>query len=223
MKFAWGGTVLTIARNEERLNTLKNQFQEKIITKPVDARDRDALEKAISEFVEAHEKLNGSVYTAEISKTTILRSFSEEDAKAAMDTNYWGWVNLMNILSKKKYVEDGSSHVVISSVAAYTGEAGSFAYDASKSALITSVKAFAKELAKRKIRVNSISPGFVNTALSEGYFENRGFSEKTIEKHLLGLGSVEDVSGMILYLLSDRAHWITGSDFVIDGGYLVSD
>ena len=218
-----GGTALTIARNEERLNTLKSQFQENIITKSVDVRDKDALEKAISEYVETRGKINGSVYTAGVSKTTVLRSFSEEDAKAVMDTNYWGWVNLMSVLSKKKYVEDGSSHVVISSVAAHTGEAGSFAYDASKAALITSVKAFAKELSKRKYRVNSISPGFVSTAFSEGYFENRGFSEKTIEKHLLGLGSAEDVSGMILFLLSDRAHWITGSDFVIDGGYLVSD
>ncbi len=218
-----GGSALAIARNEERLNTLKNQFASKIETKPVDVRNKIALEETIAEYVESYGKIDGSVYTAGISKTTVLRSFEENEAREVMDINYWGWVNLMSVLGKKKYSEDGSSHVVISSVAAHTGEAGCFAYDASKAALITSVKAFAKELAKRKLRVNSISPGFVSTSLSAGYFENRGFSEKIIDKHLLGLGLPEDVSGAILYLMSDRSRWITGSDFVIDGGYLISD
>lgn len=218
-----GGRVLAIARDVERLSALKDLFPENIETKSVDVNDKELLVESISNYVEDNGRIHGSVYTAGVSKTTVLRSFSDEDARKIMDTNYWGWVNLMSVLGKKKYSEEGSSHVVIASVAAHTGEAGCFAYDSSKAALITSVKAFAKELSKRKCRVNSISPGFVSTALSEGYFENRGFSEETIEKHLLGMGSVEDVSGMILYLLSDRARWITGADFVIDGGYLISD
>ena len=218
-----GARVLAIARNEERLSSLNSLFPTSITMKVVDVRNRTALEEAISEYVEAYGKIEGSIYTAGISKTTVLRSFEDVDAREVMDINYWGWVNLMGILGKKKYSEEGSSHVVISSVAAHTGEAGCFAYDASKAALITTVRAFAKELAKRKLRINSISPGFVSTALSEGYFENRGFSERTIEKHILGLGTPEDVSGMILYLLSDRSRWITGSDYIIDGGYLVSD
>lgn len=218
-----GGTALAIARNEERLQNLSDKYKGNISTKSIDVRDKWSIKDAIAEYVDANGKINGSVYTAGISRTTVLRSFDENDARELMDINYWGWVNLMSIINKKKYSEDGSSHVVISSVAAHTGEVGSFAYDASKSALITSVKAFAKEMDKRKCRVNSISPGFVSTVLTEGYFKNRGFSEKTIEKHFLGLGTVEDVTGMILYLLSDRARWITGSDFVVDGGYLVSD
>ena len=218
-----GGNVLAIARNEDRLATLKEQFPDNIVIKSVDVRDKTSLESCISDYVNACGRIDGSVYTAGISKTTALRSFSEEDARTTMDTNYWGWINSMSILSKRKYSVDGSAHVVISSVAAHIGEAGNFAYDASKAAIITCVKAFAKEIAKRKCRVNSISPGFVMSALSEGYFDTRGYSDKVVEKHLLGFGTVEDVSGLILYLLSDRARWITGSDFIIDGGYLVSD
>lgn len=154
---------------------------------------------------------------------TPLRSCSVQDAEEIMDINYWGFVRLMKILSRRKYCVDGCSHVVISSVAGYTGESGNFAYSASKSAVLNSVRTFAKELYKRGNRINSISPGFVNTSLSEDFFEKRGLSERTREKHLLGFGESADISGMALFLLSDRSRWITGQDFVVDGGYLVSD
>ena len=218
---AGGGAALAIARSQDKLALLKERFN--IATKAVDVRDRDAMETAITEFVNMHGKIHGSIYTAGISKTTVLRSYSQEEATTLMDINFWGWINLMTILNKKKFTEDCSSHIVISSVSAHKGEAGSFAYNASKASLITCVKTFAKELAKRKCRVNAISPGFIHTPLSENYFDNRGFSDKTIEKHLLGLGKPEDVSGLALFLLSDRAKWITGAEFIIDGGYLISD
>ena len=214
---------LAIARSQERLSLLKDKFQDDVITESVDVRDRDTLERVITAFVEQHGKLHGSVYTAGVSTTTVLRSFSLREATDLMDINFWGWINLMSILNKKKFTEDFSSHVVISSVSAHKGEAGCFAYNASKASLITCVKTFAKELAKRKCRVNSISPGFIHTPLSENYFDDRGFSEEVIKKHLLGLGTPEDVSGLALFLLSDRAKWITGTEFIVDGGYLISD
>ena len=180
------------------------------------------MEHAVTDFVETYGKIHGSIYTAGISKTTVLRSFSEEEASNLMDINFWGWIHLMSIINKKKFTEDASSHVVIASVSAHKGEAGCFAYNASKASLITCVRTFAKELAKRKCRVNAISPGFISTPLSGDYFDTRGFSEKTMDDHLLGLGKPEDVSGLTLFLLSDRSKWITGAEFVVDGGYLIS-
>ena len=218
-----GAKVLAIGLGGDLMKSLVDESNSSIEGYVVDIRDKDALEEAIIQYVNNHGKLCGSVYTAGVSKTTVLRSFSEEDAKSTMDINYWGWIHWMELASKKKYSEDGSSHVVIASAAAHKGESGAFAYSASKAALITCVQTFAKEIAKRRCRVNSVSPGFISTPLTEGYFTNRGFSERTIEKHLLGLGKPEDVTGMMLFLLSNRASWITGTDIIIDGGYLVSD
>lgn len=218
-----GAKVLAIGLGDDLMKALIEEADGSLEGYVVDVRDKEALEETINQYVNKHGKLNGSVYTAGISKTTVLRSFSEEDAKLTMDINYWGWIHWMELASKKKYSEDRSSHVVIASAAAHKGESGAFAYSASKAALITCVQTFAKEIAKRGCRVNSVSPGFISTPLTEGYFTNRGFSEKTIEKHLLGLGKSEDVTGAMLFLLSDRASWITGTDIVIDGGYLVSD
>lgn len=217
-----GATVLAVDRNEEKLKEIAAEIGSGIEIHAADVRDPEDLEKGISEFA-GKGKINGSVYTAGLSRTTVLRSFSEQDASDMMQVNFWGWVNLMKIISKKKYSEEGCSNVVIASAAAHRGESGNFAYNASKAAIMNTVQTFAKELAKRKCRVNSVSPGFVTTPLTQGYFTARGYSERTIEKHLLGLGTPEDVAGAILYLLSDRAKWITGTDLIIDGGYLISD
>ncbi len=180
------------------------------------------LEETLWEFVQSHGKFHGSVYAAGITGATPLLSYSEEVGRGIMDTNFWGYVHFMQLLSRKKYSHNGSSHVAVASVAAQTGEAGNFAYSASKAAMVTAARSFAKELHRRKCRVNTVSPGFVKTALTEGYFEERGFSEKTVERHLLGLGEAENVSGIISFLLSGRAEWITGTDFAVDGGYSVS-
>lgn len=218
-----GGMVLAVARNIERLFSLREAAPDRIYTESVDVRDAEALERAVNHFVARNGKIDGSVYTAGISRVTPLKCYSEHEVSEIMDINYWGFVRLMGILNRRKYSADGCSHVVISSVAGHTGEAGNFAYSASKSAVINSVRTFAKEVCKRGIRMNSISPGFVNTSLSEGFFDTRGLAGRTREKHLLGFGESTDISGMALFLLSDYSRWITGQDFVVDGGYLVSD
>jgi len=218
-----GGDVLAIARNKKRLREIEEKYPKRIVTEAVDVRNKDELETVISEYVGKLGKFHGSVYTAGISKTTVLRAFSEDCAREIMDINYWGWINLMNLICKSKYSLNASSNVVVSSVSAHSGEAGNFAYNASKAAISSCVRTFAKEIAKRGCRVNSVSPGFIKTALTDNYFSDRGFSERIIDKHLLGLGTTADISGVICFLLSDKAGWITGADFVVDGGYLISD
>lgn len=218
-----GGSALAIARDEERLLALSTTDREHIFTEAVDVRDQETLERAIQDFVSINGKVHGCVYTAGISAPTPLRHFSEDTAREIMDINYWGFINLMKLVNCRKYSEDGCSNVVIASVAGHTGEAGSFAYSASKAAVMNSVRTFAKEIYKRGNRINSISPGFVNTRLSHDFFEKTGFSERTVEKHLLGIGECSDISGLALFLLSSRSRWITGQDFAVDGGYLVSD
>lgn len=77
------------------------------------------------------------------------------------------------------------------------------------------------ELAKRRIRVNCISPGAVLTPINEHLPHMADPAARAIldSKHLLGLGSTEDVAGGCLFLLSDASRWITGQNLVIDGGY----
>jgi NAD(P)-dependent dehydrogenase (short-subunit alcohol dehydrogenase family) len=126
------------------------------------------------------------------------------------------------VLSKKKYVNpDGAAFVFISSVMGKFGKEGKVGYCASKGALISSVKALALELSSKKIRCNAVLPGIVETEMVRKMFEDipEAAVSEIIRQHPLGIGYPEDVAHLIVFLLSEKARWITGSEFVIDGGY----
>jgi len=107
--------------------------------------------------------------------------------------------------------------VAISSIAAHTGTEGLSPYTASKASLSLSVKVLARELARKKIRVNAISPGMVRTPIfkpeEKEYLDN-------IEKQVypLGLGEPDDIAAAAAFFLSEKSNYITGADLIMSGG-----
>ena len=128
----------------------------------------------------------------------------------------------MQSAAKKKFSNVGPSFVLLSSLAADFGTKSLFAYSAAKAAVKAAVKPIAKEIIRNRHRINTVSPAMVKTDMLGNitYEDEIGASE--ISRYLLGLGKPEDISGLILFLLSDRAGWITGQDFPLDGGYLLN-
>jgi NAD(P)-dependent dehydrogenase (short-subunit alcohol dehydrogenase family) len=94
-------------------------------------------------------------------------------------------------------------------------------YAASKGALNAMTKSLAIELGRKHIRVNTVSPGYVQTEMGEDIQKKIGKEryEAIIASHPLGLGHPEDVAASIGFLLSDASRWITGTDLVVDGGF----
>ena len=90
-----------------------------------------------------------------------------------------------------------------------------------KGALVAGMRSLACELAKKNIRVNTVSPGVVVTPINEHLPHIADPEKRKIleEQHLLGLGKPEDVANACIYLLSDASRWVTGINLVIDGGY----
>jgi NAD(P)-dependent dehydrogenase (short-subunit alcohol dehydrogenase family) len=126
------------------------------------------------------------------------------------------------IISKKKYYNSvGASFIFISSIAGILGVSGKIGYCSSKAALVNGARAMALELANKKIRVNSILPGLVNTEMFQKI--KAELSEESLldiyKRHPLGIGNPQDVANLCAFLLSDLSNWITGSDYLIDGGY----
>ncbi|MBR0288205.1 MAG: SDR family oxidoreductase, partial [Selenomonadaceae bacterium] len=121
--------------------------------------------------------------------------------------------------TRKKFSDGGGSFVLMSSIASEFSGKSLFAYSAAKAAVQSAVKSFAAEIIRSKHRINSVAPAFVKTEMMQN--EIYAASEEIISRHLLGLGTARDVAGMILFLLSDRAAWITGQNFFVDGGYIV--
>lgn len=217
-----GAHVLAIGRNEYRLKDLKNDFPDLISTAIMDVRSitNDELSFVIDDFVVDFGKINGLVYTAGIAAGTPLRGYDESLAREIMDTGFWGAMKFMQIATKKKYANRASSYVLFSSTAGYTGEKGLSIYSATKASIRIATRSLAHDLVKNGHRINSISPGYVNTRMTQLSVSDMGEPVEVIGRHLLGIGEPEDVSGMVLFLLSDRAKWITGKDIIVDGGYM---
>ena len=214
-----GACVLAIGRNPERLEELRLESPAKIFTASLDVCDSESLEQAIAGFVAEHGKLHGGVHAAGISDITPLRSFDRDRAHEIMNVSFWAGIDLLRLITKAKYGNPGTSTVLFSSEYSLSPAKGMFAYAAAKSAVNTAVKCAAKEICAKKHRVNSILPGWVETSMT-GAFEASPEIEAVRARHLLGTGKPENVSRMVLFLLSDAASWITGTNISVDGGCL---
>ena len=115
---------------------------------------------------------------------------------------------------------EGGAVLFISSIHAIVGRPGQIAYSGSKGAVTAAARAMAIELARRKIRVNVLSPGMVWTEMAEKALSHLTESQVQALKdsHPLGFGSPEDVARAAAFLLSPQNRWITATDFVVDGG-----
>lgn len=217
-----GAIVMAIGRSCDELEKL-HQISDKIVPVCVDITDYDVTNEAIDVFVKEYGKFDGLVNCAGQSSLMALRSVDIGSAEELMKLNFFAAMNITSSVLKKKNSNDGASVVLISSIAAHRGVKGKFVYGASKAAVIAAVKCFSKEIAIHRNRINTISPGWIsNTGMTNKAKE--GFTEEAFlnmcEKYPLGLGAVSDITDMALFLLSDSAKWITGSDFVVDGGHL---
>ena len=216
---AAGAKVLAIGRNAENLNQVKEAFPDNIYPVQLDVCDSAALEEALKAFTTEHGKLHGAVHAAGIYELTPIKNYDIDIAKKIMDISFWAGMDLLHLVTKTKYGVNGTSTVLFSSAYAFSHAKGMFAYSAAKSAMNSGLQSAAKEICAKKHRVNSVAPGWVKTAMTEQASEVD--SNSTIfSRHLLGVGEPQDVTGMVLFLLSDRARWITGSTVVVDGGYL---
>lgn len=218
-----GANVILIARNKERLERTYHELKGgNNLYISQDITEYDKLEEIISSSVEKIGKISGFVHSAGIEITLPLRNMEPSIYEKIFSINVISGFELARIITKKKYLnESGASFVFISSVMGLVGNAGLIGYSASKGALISATKSFAIELASKKVRVNSISPGHVETEMTENLF-NRISEQakiKIISMHPLGLGKPEDVANACVFLLSDASRWITGTNLIVDGGY----
>jgi NAD(P)-dependent dehydrogenase (short-subunit alcohol dehydrogenase family) len=218
-----GASLILLGRNSERLEVAYNSLQgvgHKYYS--VDITDYAKVEEIIRSSVANGGYINGFVHSAGIEKTTPFRVSTPTLFKEIFEVNVFAGFEIARLLSKKKFVNPlGASHVFISSVNARLGDSCKTMYCSSKSALLAGVKAMAIELATKKIRCNCVLPGYVETEMITKLFNSVPIEakQKIINKHPLGIGQPEDIAFLVCFLISDKAKWITGSEYIIDGGY----
>ncbi|MGW6729682.1 glucose 1-dehydrogenase [Nocardia sp. NPDC055029] len=149
-----------------------------------------------------------------------LEATTEADFRRVVDVNQVGQFLGMKAVLESMTRAGGGSIINVSSIAGLVGEPYSIAYTASKFAVTGMTKVAAKELGPKGIRVNSVHPGVIDTAMIRTPGSEAVVAAAAAATSLGRIGQPEDVSGMILFLASDESSFVSGSTFVVDGGYV---
>ena len=215
-----GAHVIITGRNTERLqetlDKLEGEGHHQIVGDLVVAED-------VENLVQSVEGLDGLVLCAGRAMTSPFAFNTRDKYDEIFAINFFSPVELLRLLVKKKKLNKNSSVVFVSSIGGvFSYSFGNSAYGATKSALNSTMKSCAIELAPKKIRVNSVNPGMVNTKLIHGGSITEEQHEADMQRYpLKRYGEPEDIAFGIIYLLSDAASWVTGHSLVIDGGITI--
>ncbi len=214
-----GATVICTARNEERLQaTLSMMEGEGHSYIAADLTDSAVLDL----LVEKLPKLDGVSHNAGMGKTMLTSFAKDEEVMRVMTTNTLSVVQLQTRLLKKRKINKKASLVFMASIGSTIVSPGSTFYGMSKAAIVPYVKGLAHELGKKGIRANSIHPGMVETPLihRKDIDEKEAYEIDKARYPLGRYGEPQDIAHLAAFLLSDASAWITGSQYVIDGGRL---
>lgn len=217
-----GAKVIGIGRDATKIQeTIDTTTKKNFLFISFDLTNVNEIEDTLSGLIKFYGKFDGFVHCAGKEETIPLSIYKADKIKSIFEVNVFSGIEVLRIFSKKKYSNENSSIVFFSSVMGELGQPGKVGYCATKAAIIGIVNAASLELAKRNIRVNAVSPGVVRTPMTQLLFDQlSGDNIKEIESmHPLGVGEVDDISPMVLFLLSNESKWITGQNIKIDGGY----
>jgi NAD(P)-dependent dehydrogenase (short-subunit alcohol dehydrogenase family) len=218
-----GATVLLITSNVKKLHSTANEFLDigKVFTLAIDLFQPD-WDSVYKDEILKYGPFDGLIYTVGISPTKPFRVIKSQDWNQLFQINLFASIQLTQLVLETTSGNSTFSGVYISSVLSEVGDKGKSLYSMTKAALVSMVKCLALEYSKKNFRFNAISPGVVNTPLSANsvYRQNEESLLKMKEKHPLGFGDVSDVAEAAIYLLSDKSKWVSGTNMIVDGGYL---
>lgn len=221
-----GAKAVLVARREDKLRKVMQKLQGDGHSYYVfDLNDLENIEVFIKSVVKETGALDGMVFSAGIPGTRPLKMLKPAALSEVMNINFSAFVELVRCATKKNMYNIGMSIIGISSISSTMGSLGKTAYCSSKAAMDSAVRCMAKELAPNGIRVNTVCPGIIETALFQTFQDNAGDShdaQAKIERQYLGLGKPIDVANTIAFLLSDASRMITGANVGVDGGMLSS-
>ena len=214
-----GAEVVITGRDTERLQATADLVGAPKALIAADLTNQEDVERLVA----ALPPLDGAVLCAGNSTTLPLQFGSREKFDEMFNVNFFAPVELLRLMYKKKVLQKGASVVLIASIGGtHSFMPGNGVYGASKAALNSLMKYAAREYASRKIRVNSICPGMVDTPLiHRGTITEEQLAEDAKRYPLGRYGKPDDIANGAVYLLSDASSWLTGHDLVIDGGFSI--
>ncbi len=180
-----------------------------------DVSDRDACMQTIESDIEEHGAYYAVINNAGTCRDNAFPALSGEEWDVVIDTNLGSFYNVIQpCVMPMVRARNGGRIVALSSVAGVMGNRGQVNYSAAKAGIIGATKALALELAKRKITVNCVAPGLIETAMTADAEIDHAMKLIPARR----IGQPDEVAGLVSYLMSDTASYITRQVICIDGG-----
>ena len=215
-----GAIVACVARSEEKLKETAAQIESsggKAIVMTCDVSDRESVDKVVDDIVEQHDHLDILVNNAGITRDTLLPRMSDEEWDDVISTNLRSAFLMSRAASRYMMRARYGRIINITSVSGLIGNPGQTNYSASKAGLIGLTRSLSRELAGRKVTINAVAPGFIESDMTAALGD---VVKEEAKKRIPAkrLGSPEEVASAVLFLASRDAAYITGQVLTVDGG-----
>lgn len=225
MRFAHeGANVVLTGRNLEAAEKVAEEIRQEgghATALAVNATVVTEVDGAIKTIVDKFGRLDILVNNAGITRDNILLRMRDDEWNEVIATNLTGYFNHIRAASKVMVKQRSGKIINLTSIVAQMGNRGQANYSAAKAGVIGLTKSVARELASRNIQVNAVAPGFIDTDLTSGLAE--AVKDSLLQSVPLGrIGTPDEVAGLILFLASADADYITGQVLNIDGGLVMA-
>lgn len=220
--YAAGAHVAIVARDAGRAKAAAKALTGggKAVGVGADVADAAQVEAAVGTVEQSLGPVDTLANNAGLTRDGVFVRMSDEDWQTVLDVNLTGAFNTMKLVTRGMMKRRAGRIINVTSIVGLTGNRGQANYAASKAGLIGLTKSVAKELASRNVLVNAVAPGFIDTDMTRDLPEAARAALLT-QIPLGRLGSADDVAGVVLFLASDLASYITGQVIVVDGGMVM--
>lgn len=221
-----GAKIISLALFEDELKASMPKLEGKShCYYAYDLNDIQGIEPMIKMLIEQNGPLDGFVHCAGIGAVRPLNLTKYDFMLKVMNINFFSYVEIIRCITKKNNFNSGLNIVGVSAVGAFLGNSTKIAYNSSKAAMNSATRSLAKELAGKKIRVNTVAPGVTNTPMFDDFNQMNIDSDEyraITQRQYLGICEPSDIANSIAFLLSNMSRMITGSCIGVDGGKLTS-
>jgi len=211
-----GAEILTIGSNLSNLENLKKNFSN-IKIEQLNLKNQKEVLNQFPKYIDTLGGLDILINNAGITKDNLTLRMKEDEWQDVIDINLNSVFFTCQIAIKAMIKNKSGCIVNITSVVGHTGNAGQANYTASKAGVVAMTKSLAKEYAKKNIRLNCVSPGFISTDMTKDLKEEyKNELLKNIPINRLGTG--EDIANAVIFLCSENSSYITGETIHVNGG-----